>query len=44
MRVIGGRELEHAVVVRLHGKGNVGVKPSSDALTDILEAIKERKG
>jgi len=44
MLVIGQRELESdSVAVRLHGKGNVGVKPSSDALADILASIKERK-
>jgi threonyl-tRNA synthetase len=45
MLVLGQRELEHdSVAVRLHGKGNVGVKPSSDALTEILTAIQERRG
>jgi len=43
MLVIGQRELESdSVAVRLHGKGNVGVKPSSEALADILTGIKER--
>ena len=43
MLVIGQRELESdSVAVRLHGKGNVGVKPSSEALADILAGIKER--
>ena len=44
MLVIGQRELEHdSVAVRLHGKGNVGVKPSAEAVADILAAIKERR-
>ncbi|MBI3878606.1 MAG: threonine--tRNA ligase, partial [Verrucomicrobia bacterium] len=44
MLVIGARELESdSVAVRLHGKGNVGVKPSAEALADILSAIKERR-
>ena len=44
MLVIGQRELESdSVAVRLHGKGNVGVKPSSEALADILAGIKERR-
>ena len=44
MLVLGARELENdSVAVRLHGKGNVGVKPCSDAVTDILAAIKERR-
>jgi threonyl-tRNA synthetase len=45
MLVIGGRDMEAgAVSVRLHGKGNIGAKPKADAVTDILAAIKERKG
>ena len=44
MLVIGPRELEHdSVAVRLHGKGNVGVKPSAEAVAEILAAIKERR-
>ena len=44
MLVLGARELENdSVAVRLHGQGNVGVKPSSDAVTEILTAIKERR-
>ena len=44
MLVIGQRELEQDnVAVRLHGKGNVGVKPSGEAVADILTAIKERR-
>jgi threonyl-tRNA synthetase len=44
MLVLGARELENdSVAVRLHGKGNVGVKPCSDAVNDILASIKERR-
>lgn len=44
MLVLGARELENdSVAVRLHGKGNVGVKPCSDAVSDIIAAIKERR-
>jgi threonyl-tRNA synthetase len=44
MLVLGARELENdSVAVRLHGKGNVGVKPCSDAVNDILTAIRERR-
>jgi threonyl-tRNA synthetase len=45
MLVIGRRDLESgAVSVRIHGKGNLGAKPRSDAVADILTAIKERRG
>ncbi len=44
MLVLGARELENdSVAVRLHGKGNIGVKPCSEALADILASIKERR-
>ncbi len=44
MLVLGARELENdSVAVRLHGKGNVGVKPCSEAVPDILASIKERR-
>jgi len=44
MLVLGQRELEHdSVAVRLHGKGNIGVKPSAEALADILASIRERR-
>jgi hypothetical protein len=29
--------------VRLHGKGNIGAKPTAEAIADILTAIKERR-
>jgi threonyl-tRNA synthetase len=44
MLVIGNRDLEAGnVSVRLHGKGNVGAKPTAEAVADILTAIKERR-
>jgi threonyl-tRNA synthetase len=44
MLVLGQRELEHdAVSVRIHGKGNQGVKPAAEVVTDILASIKERR-
>jgi len=44
MLVIGGRDMEAGnVSVRLHGKGNLGAKPKSEVVADILAAIKERR-
>ncbi len=44
MLVIGAKELEHDTVsLRLHGKGNVGVKPTGEAVADILQSIAERR-
>ncbi len=44
MLVIGPRDVQAgAVSVRLHGKGNVGVKPKAEVVADILQAIKERR-
>jgi threonyl-tRNA synthetase len=44
MFVIGKRDMEAgAVSVRVHGKGNLGAKPRSEAIADILQAIKERR-
>jgi hypothetical protein len=31
------------VSVRVHGKGNLGVKPRTEAIAEILQAIKERR-
>ena len=40
MLVIGDRDLEaDAVSVRVHGKGNLGAKPSGEVIADILKAI-----
>jgi len=45
MLVIGPRDLQAgAVSVRVHGKGNVGAKPKTEAVAEILTAIKERRG
>ena len=45
MLVIGKRDMEAgAVSVRVHGKGNLGAKPRPEAIADILQAIKERRG
>jgi threonyl-tRNA synthetase len=44
MFVIGKRDMEaDAVSVRVHGKGNLGAKSRAEAITEILEAIKERR-
>jgi len=44
MFVIGKRDMDaDAVSVRVHGKGNLGAKPRSDAIAEILQAIKERR-
>lgn len=44
MLVIGGRDMEAGnVSLRLHVKGNVGVKPKGEVMADILAAIKSRR-
>jgi len=44
MFVIGKRDLDaDAVSVRVHGKGNLGAKPRSEAIAEILSAIRERR-
>ena len=44
MLVVGNRDMEAGnVSVRLHGKGNIGAKPKGEVITDILQAIKERR-
>src|SRR5947208_12050174 len=44
MFVIGKRDMEAgAVSVRIHGKGNLGAKPRSEAIADILQAIRGRR-
>jgi len=44
MLVIGERDLAAGQVsVRLHGKGNLGAKPKSEVVAEILAAIKERR-
>jgi threonyl-tRNA synthetase len=43
MLVIGPRDVEAGnVAVRLHGKGNVGAKPTAEVIAEILRAIRER--
>jgi threonyl-tRNA synthetase len=45
MFVIGKRDMEaDAVSVRVHGKGNLGAKPRTEVIADLLRAIKERRG
>ena len=44
MFVIGRRDMEaDAVSVRVHGKGNLGAKPRTEAIAEILLSIKERR-
>jgi threonyl-tRNA synthetase len=44
MLVVGARDMEAGnVSVRLHGKGNLGAKPKSEVIAEILTAIKERR-
>jgi threonyl-tRNA synthetase len=45
MLVIGRRDLEAGnVSVRVHGKGNLGAKSRGEAISDILDAIRDRRG
>ena len=45
MFVIGKRDMEaNAVSVRVHGKGNLGAKPRGEAIAELLESIKDRRG
>ena len=44
MLVIGNRDMEaNAVSVRVHGQGNLGAKPRTEAIADIVAAIRERR-
>jgi threonyl-tRNA synthetase len=44
MFVIGKRDMEaEAVSVRVHGKGNLGARPRTEAVADTLSSIKERR-
>src|SRR5713226_959084 len=44
MFVIGKRDMEaEAVSVRVHGKGNLGAKPRTEAIAELLLSIKERR-
>ncbi len=43
MLVVGPRDVQAgAVSVRVHGKGNQGVKPRAEVIANILQAIRER--
>jgi len=45
MLVIGKRDMEaNAVSVRVHGKGNLGARPRAEAIAELLESIKDRRG
>jgi len=45
MFVIGKRDMDaDAVSVRVHGKGNLGAKPRSEAIAEILVGIRQRSG
>jgi threonyl-tRNA synthetase len=44
MLVTGKRDMEaNAVSVRVHGQGNLGAKPRSEVIAELLAAIKERR-
>ncbi|MSU35517.1 MAG: threonine--tRNA ligase [Pedosphaera sp.] len=44
MLVVGGREKDAGnIAVRLHGKGNVGVRPRAEVVADILTSILDRR-
>ena len=44
MLIVGQKEQEvSAVAVRVHGKGNVGVKPRAEVVAELLQSIKERR-
>jgi threonyl-tRNA synthetase len=44
MFVIGKRDMEaNAVSVRIHGKGNLGAKPRTEAVAEILQAVRDRR-
>jgi threonyl-tRNA synthetase len=45
MLVVGQKEQDAGTVaVRVHGKGNVGVKPRAEVIADLIVAIRERRG
>jgi len=44
MFVIGKRDMDaDAVSVRVHGKGNLGARPRSEAISEVLSAVRERR-
>jgi threonyl-tRNA synthetase len=43
MLLIGKRDMDvDAVSIRVHGKGNLGAKPRSEAIAEILQTIRGR--
>jgi threonyl-tRNA synthetase len=45
MFVIGKRDMEaNAVSVRVHGKGNLGARPRAEAIADVVQLIRQRRG
>ena len=45
MFVIGKRDMQaNSVSIRVHGKGDLGAEPRTEATAELLEAIKERCG
>lgn len=45
MLIVGARDLDAGnVSVRVHGRGNLGARPRSEVLEDILTQIRERRG
>jgi len=44
MLVVGARDMEAGnVSLRVHGKGNLGAKPKTEVISDILAAVRERR-
>jgi len=44
MLVVGARDMETGnVSLRVHGKGNLGAKPKTEVISDILAAVRERR-
>ena len=44
MLVVGPRDMQaNAVSLRVHGKGNLGVKPRAEAVAELFTAIRERR-
>jgi threonyl-tRNA synthetase len=44
MLVLGHRDLENnQISLRVHGKGNLGAKPRTEVIADLLAAVKERR-
>ncbi len=44
MLVVGPRDLQaNAVSLRVHGKGSLGTKPRGEAVSELFDAIRERR-